>query len=244
MIYMRGQARRLRPLAPARPHRLGLGRRAAVLQAARGSFPRRRASITRSAANGGSRSRACAGTSSTRSATAAEQAGIKRDRRFQHRRQRGLVRLPRQPEARPALVGGARLSQAGAQAAEPAAGDRLPGRRRRVRRQARRPACAGGRTARRRSARCRGEVILAAGSIGSAQILHALRRRPGRRSSRELGIPVVLDKPGVGENLQDHLQLRLIYKVVGRQDAQRDLSLAARPRARWASTTRCSGAAR
>ena len=30
MIYMRGQAARLRPLAPARPHRLGLGRRAAV----------------------------------------------------------------------------------------------------------------------------------------------------------------------------------------------------------------------
>ena len=30
-----------------------------------------------------------------------------------------------------------------------------------------------------------------------------------------LGIPVVLDKPGVGENLQDHLQLRLIYKVAG-----------------------------
>ena len=33
--------RRLRPLAPARAHRLGLERRAAVLQAARASFPRR-----------------------------------------------------------------------------------------------------------------------------------------------------------------------------------------------------------
>ena len=59
---------RLRPLAPARPHRLGLGRRAAVLQAARGSFPRRRASITAPAASGGSSSRACAGTCSMRSA--------------------------------------------------------------------------------------------------------------------------------------------------------------------------------
>jgi choline dehydrogenase-like flavoprotein len=29
------------------------------------------------------------------------------------------------------------------------------------------------------------------------------------------GIPLVLDKPGVGENLQDHLQLRMIYKVSG-----------------------------
>jgi choline dehydrogenase-like flavoprotein len=32
---------------------------------------------------------------------------------------------------------------------------------------------------------------------------------------QELGIPVVLDRAGVGENLQDHLQLRLIYKVTG-----------------------------
>ena len=60
--------RRLRPLAAARPHRLGLERRAADLQAARASLPRRRASITRSAANGGSSIRACAGTCSTRSA--------------------------------------------------------------------------------------------------------------------------------------------------------------------------------
>ena len=32
---------------------------------------------------------------------------------------------------------------------------------------------------------------------------------------RDLGIAIALDKPGVGENLQDHLQLRLIYKVHG-----------------------------
>ena len=30
-----------------------------------------------------------------------------------------------------------------------------------------------------------------------------------------LGIDVVLDKPGVGRNLQDHLQQRAIYKVEG-----------------------------
>jgi choline dehydrogenase-like flavoprotein len=63
-------------------------------------------------------------------------------------------------------------------------------------------------------ARCRGEVILAAGAIGSVQIL----KRSGVGPSSELaglGIPVVIDKPGVGENLQDHLQLRLIYKVSG-----------------------------
>src|SRR4029077_4293902 len=31
----------------------------------------------------------------------------------------------------------------------------------------------------------------------------------------ETGIAAVLDRPGVGENLQDHLQLRLIYKIAG-----------------------------
>ena len=34
---------------------------------------------------------------------------------------------------------------------------------------------------------------------------------------QQFGIPVVLGKPGVGENLQDHLQLRMIYKVSGVQ---------------------------
>ena len=63
-------------------------------------------------------------------------------------------------------------------------------------------------------ARCRGEVILSAGSIGSIQTAAAVRRRPAAHL-QQFGIPVVLDKPGVGENLQDHLQLRMIYKVTG-----------------------------
>jgi len=65
-----------------------------------------------------------------------------------------------------------------------------------------------------RSARCRGEVILAAGSLGSIQLLLLSGIGPAAQL-REFAIPVVLDKPGVGENLQDHLQLRLIYKVGG-----------------------------
>jgi choline dehydrogenase-like flavoprotein len=65
-----------------------------------------------------------------------------------------------------------------------------------------------------RRARCRGEVILAAGSIGSTQIL-LLSGVGAATRSQALGIPVVLDRPGIGENLQDHLQLRLIYKVAG-----------------------------
>jgi choline dehydrogenase-like flavoprotein len=65
-----------------------------------------------------------------------------------------------------------------------------------------------------RRARCRREVILAAGAIGSPQILKLSGIGPARELER-FGIPVVLEKRGVGENLQDHLQLRLIYKVEG-----------------------------
>jgi choline dehydrogenase len=63
-------------------------------------------------------------------------------------------------------------------------------------------------------ARARAEVILSAGAIGSVQVL----QRSGIGPSdwlNELGIDVVLDKPGVGRNLQDHLQQRAIYKVSG-----------------------------
>ena len=65
-----------------------------------------------------------------------------------------------------------------------------------------------------RSARCRGEVVLAAGAIGSIQILKLSGVGPGNEL-QDLGIPVAFDKPGIGANLQDHLQLRLIYQVVG-----------------------------
>jgi choline dehydrogenase len=65
-----------------------------------------------------------------------------------------------------------------------------------------------------RAARCRGEVILSAGSLGSTQILLLSGIGPAEQL-KENGIPVALDRPGVGANLQDHLQLRLIYKVDG-----------------------------
>jgi len=65
-----------------------------------------------------------------------------------------------------------------------------------------------------RSARCRGEVILAAGSIGSPHLLMLSGIGPAAQLGK-FGIPVVLDKPGVGANLHDHLQLRMIYKVSG-----------------------------
>jgi len=57
-------------------------------------------------------------------------------------------------------------------------------------------------------------VILAAGAIGSPQIMLLSGIGPARELA-EHGIAVVLDKPGVGANLHDHLQLRMIYKVDG-----------------------------
>jgi choline dehydrogenase-like flavoprotein len=66
----------------------------------------------------------------------------------------------------------------------------------------------------RRNARCRGEVILSTGAIGSPQILLLSGIGPAAEL-QELGLPSVLDCTGVGRNLQDHLQLRMIYKVSG-----------------------------
>ena len=58
------------------------------------------------------------------------------------------------------------------------------------------------------------EVILSAGSIGSVQILQLSGIGPGALLQRH-GITVARNLPGVGANLQDHLQIRSVYKVQG-----------------------------
>jgi choline dehydrogenase len=63
-------------------------------------------------------------------------------------------------------------------------------------------------------ARAKREVILCAGSIGSTQVLHRSGIGPADWL-KPLGIETVLDRKGVGRNLQDHLQQRAIYKVAG-----------------------------
>jgi choline dehydrogenase len=63
-------------------------------------------------------------------------------------------------------------------------------------------------------ARASGEVILSAGAVASPKILELSGIGDGTRL-QELGIPVAHHAPGVGENLQDHLQLRPVYKVEG-----------------------------
>ncbi|MFP5399117.1 MAG: GMC family oxidoreductase [Gammaproteobacteria bacterium] len=60
-------------------------------------------------------------------------------------------------------------------------------------------------------ARCRGEVLLSAGALQSPQLLQ-LSGIGDPALLREHGIPVRHALPGVGENLQDHLQIRLIYE--------------------------------
>ena len=61
-------------------------------------------------------------------------------------------------------------------------------------------------------ARTSGEVILCAGAIGSPHIL-SLSGIGRHEWLAALGIATLLERPGVGANLQDHLQLRSIYKV-------------------------------
>jgi choline dehydrogenase-like flavoprotein len=65
-----------------------------------------------------------------------------------------------------------------------------------------------------RHATARGEVILSAGSVVSPALLELSGIGDGARLQK-LGIPVVQPLPGVGENLQDHLQIRPVFKVQG-----------------------------
>lgn len=60
--------------------------------------------------------------------------------------------------------------------------------------------------------RARREVVLSAGAIGSPHLLQLSGIGPGD-VLQSLEVPPVHHLPGVGGNLQDHLQLRLIYRV-------------------------------
>ena len=56
------------------------------------------------------------------------------------------------------------------------------------------------------------QVILAAGAVSSPHLLQVSGIGPVSLIS-SLGVEPVHDLPGVGENLQDHLQIRTVYKV-------------------------------
>ncbi|MFV0646014.1 MAG: GMC family oxidoreductase [Sphingomonadaceae bacterium] len=63
----------------------------------------------------------------------------------------------------------------------------------------------------RKTANTSGEIILSAGAIGTPQLLELSGIGCGERL-KGLGLKVVHDNPQVGENFQDHLQVRFVYK--------------------------------
>ncbi|MGI3167123.1 GMC family oxidoreductase [Pseudooceanicola sp. 200-1SW] len=64
------------------------------------------------------------------------------------------------------------------------------------------------------TARALREVVLSAGAVNTPALLQLSGLGPAGLL-RETGIEVVQDIPGVGENLQDHLQIRAVFKVAG-----------------------------
>jgi choline dehydrogenase len=62
--------------------------------------------------------------------------------------------------------------------------------------------------------RARGEVVLAAGAVGTPALLQRSGLGPAAML-QALGITPRADLPGVGENLQDHLQIRAVFGVEG-----------------------------
>ncbi|MCC6214913.1 MAG: GMC family oxidoreductase N-terminal domain-containing protein [Polyangiaceae bacterium] len=83
-------------------------------------------------------------------------------------------------------------------------------------------------------AAARREVVLAAGAVGSPQLLLLSGVGPAEEL-RALGVPVVLDAPGVGHNLQDHLEVAVNFHATPGSTldgAEDDL----RARARWFAT--------
>lgn len=83
------------------------------------------------------------------------------------------------------------------------------------------------------SANASAEVILSAGAINTPQILQLSGVGPGGLL-RGLGVPVLADSPGVGEELQDHLQIRQVFQSGEPLTINDEMaSLAGRARMAW-----------
>src|SRR5262249_37918377 len=88
--------------------------------------------------------------------------------------------------------------------------------------------------------RARRGVILCAGSIQSPHLLMVSGIGPAA-ALRQYGIPIVVDRSGVGENLQDHLQFRLVIAAQCR--SRPTTSCAPSSAARASALNGCSSAA-
>ena len=166
------------------------------------------------AANGGSSARACPGRSSTRCARPAAEIGIPEDRRFQSRRQRGLGLFRGQPAPRPALERGAAflkpvLKRPNLHLVTGAHVERVLFEGRRAVGLALRPATAQPSRRGRAARSCWPPARSARRSFWKLSGVGAPDRLGASAS------PFVHALPGVGENLQDHLQLRPIFGVTG-----------------------------
>ena len=214
-----------------------LGRRAARSSSSSRTTSAAPTDITAPAASGASRIRACAGTSSTPCARPRPSAASRQIKEFNNGDNSGCAYFQmNQKRGRRWSATNAFLRPVAAPA-EPAVRP-APGRARAFDGRPRAPGRAfaqGGRASQRRA---------------EARDRSSRRARSARRSScsspasaprsccRSSGSPVVHDLPGVGENLQDHLQIRSRLQGDGREDAERRRQqLSARRRWRW--STRC-----
>ncbi|MBB3236739.1 GMC family oxidoreductase [Phyllobacterium endophyticum] len=68
---------------------------------------------------------------------------------------------------------------------------------------------------RRATIRAEREVILCAGAINSPRLLMLSGIGPAAHLQK-VGVPVIHDLPGVGQNLQDHMDVYLVYELTGR----------------------------
>ena len=180
------------------------------------------------AANGGSRSSACTGRSSTPSRRPRSRGRHAAQRRLQPRRQRRRRLLRGQPARRhragtrprrscARLLRAARTCRCGpARTSTASCFDGRPRDRRRDRAARRRRAGA------RRSSRRAARWCSRPAAIGTPQILQLSGIGPGRAAAASTASRSRVDLPGVGANLQDHLQIRAVYGVEGAQDAEHD----------------------
>ena len=89
----------------------------------------------------------------------------------------------------------------------------------------------GGRT---ETVRCRREVVISAAPLNSPKLLKLSGIGPGPELAA-LGIPVVAERPGVGENLQDHLEVLVQYECLQPISLNRHMNAASKALAglRW-----------
>ena len=211
MIYMRGQAADYDHWRQLGNVGWGVGRRPALFPQVRGPFTAARARCTQPAAAGRSRSSACTGEILEAVQEGAKEFGIQPRADFNDgdNEGSGFFEVNQRKGVRWNTADGflrPAMKRSNLRVVVEAETERLIVEGREVRGVVFRHKGV------RRQALARAEVLLAAGSINSPRILELSGiGQPARLAG--LGIAVVHESPAVGENLQDHLQIRTVFKV-------------------------------